>query len=127
MATVHVLENLAGGQNYSAVTHVATPTGNNAVGTPWKTCWLATFLPGTPSSRLPSTGNANTQPGQISATEANQIAAGDLMEFSFIFTDDPLLTTAQRNAMIDAAALASRTAQLADLQQRFTYYGYTRA
>jgi hypothetical protein len=122
MATVHVLEN-AGGANYRCVLHVATPAGNNAAGTSWKTCWLATFLPGTPATVL-SVGNGA---GQISQNESNSIGAGDLMEFDFIFTDDPALNTADRNALIDAVALSIKTQKLAELQARLKFYGYTRA
>jgi hypothetical protein len=122
MATVHVLEN-AGGANFRCVLHVATPAGTNAVGTTWKTCYLATFLPGAPATVL-SVGNGA---GQISQNESNSIGAGDLMEFEFLFTDDPALDTAGRNALIDAVALYIKNQKLAELQARLKFYGYTRA
>lgn len=122
MPSVHVLEN-AGGNNFRCLLHTAIPTGNNAVGTPWKTCFLAMFLPNTPTTLL-SVGNGA---GQITQNEANQVASGDLMEFDFVFTDDPALSTADRNALIDAVATSVRTNKLAELQARLKYYGYTRA
>jgi hypothetical protein len=122
MATVHVLENV-GNNNFRCVLHAAIPAGNNAVATPWKTCYLATFLPGAPATVLPIGNGA----GQISQNEANQVSSGDTMEFDFIFTDDPNLNTADRNALIDAVAVSVRANKLAELQARLKYYGYTRA
>lgn len=121
MAFVHVLQN-AGGDNFTAIAHVATPVGNNFFGTPWKTCWLVSFGASTPKSRL-IVGNG---PGQISQSESNQISGGDLMEIEFIFTDDVALNAADRNSMIDYVANQTITQRLAEFRQMFKLYGYTR-
>src|SRR3954468_16959051 len=119
MPSVHVLTN-AGGQNYSFITHIAVPAGNNAVGTSWKICWLASFGTSSPKSTL-MVGNGA---GQISQTEAAQILSGDLLEFGpFQFTDDSTLTAATRNAMIDAIAMQLTNQALSDFRDQFRYYG----
>lgn len=129
MSRVHVLDN-SGGNNFNAVTHVAVPTGNNSVGVPWKTCWLASLGAVPPSSMLLTTtlqgGNATNDPGKITSGEADSIRAGDLMEFQFQFTDEPQSTQAARDANIDAVALSVVTNRLNEFKDRFKFYGYTR-
>jgi hypothetical protein len=121
MATVHVMEYI-GASSYRFVLHVPMPAGNNAVGTPWKTCYLAGFLPKTPVTAMP-VGNG---PGQISQNEANSISSGDLMEFDVFFTVEPGADTARRNAVIDSTASDIRNTKLAELQERLQFFGYTR-
>lgn len=122
MAFVHVLSS-GGVPNYELITHAAIPSGNNSVGTPWKTCWLASFGAGKPSSWL-LVGNG---PGQISQTESNQISSGDLLELGpFLFTDEPWFTVDDRNASIDAVASQMTNMALGDFMLRFKYYGFTR-
>lgn len=124
MSSVHVLENRQGTQNYRCVLHVTMPTGNNAVGTLWQTCYLTQFLPGAPATVL-SVGNGA---GQIPQNEANQIASGALIEHEFEITDLPASATqTQRDDNIDAIAASVRATKIAELKDKFKYYGYTRA
>jgi hypothetical protein len=122
MATVHILQYIGGG-NYRAVLHVPMPTGSNEVGTPWKTCYLATFLPRSPATILP-VGNG---PGQISQSESNSISSGDLMEFEFVVTDDSGGDPILRNTIIDTVAADVKKNKLEELQQALRFFGYTRA
>ena len=124
MASTHVLwRDSADSNNYFCVGHVAMPTGNNLAGATWKVAYLATLLGSAPATMLPI-GNST---GQIGQQEANQVASGDVIEFTFIVTDDPSYTAAQRNANIDATYTQVKNAKLAELQAKLTYVGYTRA
>jgi hypothetical protein len=121
MAAVHVME-YVGASTYRFVLHAPVPAGTNAVGVSWKTCYLASFLPKTPVTGLPI-GNG---PGQISQNEANDISSGNIMEFDENFNDDPGADITQRNAFIDTSANAIKANRIAEFQDRFRVFGYTR-
>lgn len=123
MPKIHILEQAGGVNLYDGVAHVATPTGNNAVGTPWKTCFLASSGATAPVSRL-LVGNSA---GKITQAEANQITAGDLLEIGFTFADDPALDTTTRQARITLLADRRVAEFQAEFAERFKYYGYTQA
>jgi len=115
VAKYHVLDSGA------AVAHFAMPSGNNDAGTPWKTCYLASFGANSPTTRL-MVGNGT---GQIQQQEANQIGSGDLIELLFNFSDDPTLTLQQRQALLSTLGQRAIDEYTAQFASRFRLYGYT--
>jgi hypothetical protein len=127
MSKVHILDS-TGGDTFRAVAHLATPTGSNsvsvpcnAVSVPWKTCYLAAFGSGAPTSAL-LVGNGA---GKISQSEMNSISSGDLIEIPFLYGDDPSLDATGRTALIDLLAQRAIDEFKANFAVRFKYYGYT--
>lgn len=121
MARVHVLRQLSL-DTYDVVVHVAMPTTKNAVGTDWRTCYLASFGSVAPKSRL-LVGNTA---GKISQNEANQIAAGDVIEWSIVAGGVQETDVDARNAMLDFFADQEINQRLANFMEEFKLYGYTR-
>jgi len=107
MSKLHVLRGTQS-LDYTIVVHGPTPAGNNSAGVAWSACLVAAGLAQTQMT-------IGSGPGQISQAEADGIAAGTTMEAVFSFTDEPALTTPQRNALLDAQA----TQLLQGLQDRY--------
>lgn len=107
MARIHVLQ-AAGVDTYTVVVHAPTPAGNNSAGIAWSTALANAGL----ATTVMTVGNG---PGQISQSEANQIAAGTVLEGTMQWGDNPAWTNAERQA-----DLALRANQLiAELQARY--------
>lgn len=114
MSKVHLLRNL-GNKQYEVVMHAAIPAGNNLAGHSWQSVWIAA---GMNTTRL-TTGSG---PGQISAEEAAQIAAGSVMEFMCILpAESGGATQESLDSMVDRH-LAGCLVYLGDMLK---YYGYS--
>jgi hypothetical protein len=118
MARIHVLSG-DGGNNFSAVVHAPTPTGNNAAGFAWSACILQAGL----NVSVLTVGNG---PGQTTQQEMNGIQAGTILEANFPFQDDPTQTNAQRLAYLDTLATQYITDLISRYQARLQYFGLTR-
>lgn len=118
MAKIHVLE-LSGNNVYTVVVHATTPAGNNGAGTAWS---VAVANSGR-NTTIMAVGNGA---GQITQAEANQIAAGTIIEGVMQWGDDPAWTNAQRIADLDLQANQLVTELLARYQEELKYFGFTR-
>jgi hypothetical protein len=119
MAKVHVLEQ-QGANLFRCIVHFAMPAGNNDVGVTWKAAYIAAGY-NRPSSM--SVGNAGHQ---ATTQENNQLTSGDLIEAEFSFVYDPVWTTTEVNAALDAEAATRIASRTAELQALLRFYGYTR-
>ncbi len=75
MSKIHILQGAGPGQ-YQAVVHAAVPAGTNAAGVVWSDAIKNSGM----GTTVLVVGNG---PGQISQSEANQIAAGTVIEAQF--------------------------------------------
>ena len=117
MAKIHVLS--GDGSAYNLVVHTTMPTGNNTVGNSWKACYLAD------SSRV-STLVAGAGLGQILATEATDVSAGNIIELTMSIPGKPdgsSYTLAQLDAFVDFKV----NQELSNLQVKYKFFGFTRA
>lgn len=117
MARLHILTGSYDGI-YDVVVHSVVPAGNNSAGVSWQT---ALSNSGLNTSRMP-TGNG---PGQISSSEANQVAAGSVLETSFIWQDSPFWDDAQRTADLATRATQAVTEAQDVFQHRLKLFGRT--
>lgn len=117
MSAIHLLTN--GGGAYNVVIHIATPVGNNSAGFLWSDCIKN-------SGRNSTSLSVGTGPGQITQAEADQIAAGTLIEASMQWGDDPSLSNAQRLAALDVAASHLSSDVLARYAADLKYFGLVR-
>lgn len=115
MSRIHVMD-AVGPENYRIVVHAPTPGGNNAANVPWVTA-LASL------GRVTQM-EVGTDPGKISAAEANQIALGQVVEANGVFTDDPSWTNPQRVAALNAYATQLVSETQAELQRRLKFFGH---
>lgn len=119
MADIHVLGG-DGVDRWTLVFHFAVPDANNVVLVNYRTALVNSGLGGT-TSMMEGTG-----PGQITTAELAQIVAGELFEHSI---SPPLESGATDNTEMLAAARAmyarDETQELAKLQRRLKYFGYT--
>lgn len=114
MSRLHIL---ASGH---CVLHEPVPPGNNAAGVPWRTALVNSGMGGT--SVMPT----GTGPGQITAAELAQIAAGALYETAFEFVRDPNWTTAQRNEAMDECITRASGDALDKITYALRWFGATR-
>jgi hypothetical protein len=118
MARIHILDQKGPGL-YRAVVHATAPTGSNAAGVLW-------------ADAIKNSGNAVTimpagaGAGQITNNEANQIAAGAVIEAVFDWQDDPSWSNADRQANLDQVATVSIAELQRVLGERLKYFGATR-
>jgi len=117
MSSIHVLAG-NGSNLYTAVIHIATPAGNNAVGVSWATALVN-------SGMAKTTMTAGTGPGQISTSEKAQIEAGTVIEAVTQWQDDPTFTTQQRLDDFTLRTSQASTDRLNRLAAQLTYFGYT--
>lgn len=117
MARLHILQ--ASGYNvYTVVVHAPTPAGNNLAGVSWATALQNSGLAGTQLT----IGNG---PGQISQSEANQIASGTIIEAAFQWGDDPGWTNQQRLDDLNVRATQAVNEVIAEFRQRLKFFGHT--
>jgi hypothetical protein len=115
MARIHILTGSTGGV-YTAVVHTATPAGNNVANVLW-------------SDALKNSGRAVTVmtvgngAGQISQAEANQIAAGTLIEGVFQWGDNAAWSNAERQADLNIRANQLIAEMLAQYQMELRLFG----
>jgi hypothetical protein len=112
MAKVHVLDGHDG--SYRVVLHALMPSGNNAAGHPWQTCWIN-------AGRNVSSMPVGPGPGQILQSELNSVEAGTVIEF----TASLRAGTATTLAGLVAMANLEIAAQLAEAQKVYEHYGRT--
>lgn len=118
MAKIHILRG-SGNNIYTVAVHATVPVANNAAGVPWSDCIKNAGL----ATTIMTVGNGA---GQITQSEANQIAAGTVIESSFVYQDDPTRTTAERLADIDIRAQQSVDTLLSRLAEELKLFGLTR-
>lgn len=118
MAKIHVLGR-AGLNVYTVVIHATTPAGNNSAGISWAT---AIANSGHNTTILPVGNGA----GQISQNEANQVAAGSIIEAILQWGDDPTWTNQQRIDDLDLRATQLVAETVARYQDELKYFGFTR-
>lgn len=117
MSSIHILSGNAG--VFSAVVHTPTPAGNNSAGVPWTTA-------------LVNSGMARTSltigvgPGQITQAEADDIAAGRVIEArvqwgEIVGADVPTLI-----ADLDLRAQQAAQARIDQLATQLKFFGYVR-
>lgn len=117
MSAIHVLG--GNGSSFRVVVHINAPAGNNAAGTAWADAIKN-------SGRAKTVMTVGAGAGQITQAEADQIAAGTVVEGAFIWGDDPTWTNAQRQADVDLRATQLAAELLARIQADLKYFGYTR-
>lgn len=114
MSRLHIL---ARGQ---CVLHEPVPVGNNAAGVPWRTALVASGMGGT---SILSTG---ANPWQNTTEEAAQIASGEVLEISFTVELKPGMSTAERNAAMDAQIANLSREKQAEIAQALRFFGLVR-
>jgi len=102
--------------SYQLVIHVPVPTGSNAVGATWKAALLASGISG---STMLVTG---TGLGQITAAEAADITAGDVIE---IVTDARVESGGATPASLNEMANKATAAYQDRVKRQLKFYGYT--
>lgn len=118
MAAIHILTGSGNGV-YTAIIHTATPAGNNVAGVAWSTALVN-------SGRNTTAMATGTGPGQITAAEAAQIAAGTVFEASIQWQNNPAWNNAQRAADLDLRAQQAGTEKQAELATILRLFGATR-
>jgi hypothetical protein len=116
MAALHVLE--GDGIRYRVVAHTATPAGNNTAGNSWKNCLLSAGLNTTTLAE-------GVGVGQITAAEKAQVVAGDVIEMVFTIDVPTVGTNGNKLVAVQNAVAKMQADYLAQLQERFRYFGYT--
>lgn len=118
MAKVHVLT--GDGGVYNLVLHIPISAGNNGAGQPWRTCLVNSGLGGITALRT------GTGPGQISAAELAQVAAGEVYEVSAVIQTQGI-SAAGLGAAVDALAAQISAEKLIELQKALQWFGVVRA
>ena len=117
MARLHILQS-SGNNLYNVVVHAPTPAGNNSAGVSWAVALQNSGL----ALTTMTIGNGA---GQISQSEANQIAAGTTVEAPFQWGDDPTWDNPTRLADLNTRAQQAVDAVLADYAARLKHFGRT--
>jgi len=115
MARLHIREQ-TGPNIYNVIVHSPTPAGNNSAGV----AWVAANLASNVSVTQMSIGNGV---GQITNAEANQVAAGTVMETAFQWGDDPAWTNAERLADLEIRAAQAVNDAVMTMQARLKQFG----
>lgn len=112
MSKIHILD--AQNWTYNVVLHTSTPTGNNSAGKSWVDILIAIGIQ--------TSMTVGTDPGQITQTEADAIAAGTTMEIAAsILAESGGATPASLDDMTDRIIQVEKQ----KLQLQYKYYGYT--
>lgn len=114
MAKIHAFDCDDDGR-YRLVIHTAMPTGNNSVGSTWKSVWLA-------AGRASTLMTEGTGIGQISAAEKASVLAGDLIEIN---AHVPTEVVSQGAAAVNAYVDKLISQVLEKLSRQLAYYGWT--
>jgi len=115
MARLHVMTG-NGSNTFTVVCHSPTPAGNNSAGVSWATAIKNAFNPVTNMS----IGNGS---GQISTNESNDVAAGNVIETTFQFDDNPSWDSATRTAQLNLIAGDAVTRVQNDYAARLKWFG----
>lgn len=118
MSSIHILSGNAG--VFSAVVHVPTPVGTNSAGVSWQTALVNS---GMAKTNMP----IGTGPGQILQAEADQIAAGAVIEARIQWGEIAGADAPTLQADLDLRAQQASSERIAQLASQLKYYGYTRA
>lgn len=116
MAALHVLE--GDGIRFRVVVHTAVPVGNNTAGNSWKNCLISAGMNTTVLTE-------GVGVGQITTAERNQIIAGDVIEMVFTVDVPTVGTNGNKLAIVQAAVAKMQADYLAQLTNRFQFFGYT--
>lgn len=122
MAAIHILTVVAG--KLQVVYHLDIPAGTNQAGVPYRTALVNSKLGGT--TILPV---GDETAGTILQSEKTAIEAGQRYELVAeidLGANWDALSTAAKNAHLDAHASAVASQQLAYLQRVLRYFGHTR-
>jgi len=114
MSALHILDQSNG--QFRCVAHQAVPAGSNTAGVTWKNVLLGAGLNVTSMTE-------GMLPGQISTAEKAQIVAGDVVEAAFTI---PLHSGGTDNAKIDAYALSEFNNWVANVADKYAYFGKVR-
>ena len=117
MSNIHVLTG-PGDNTYLAIIHVAVTTGNNLVGTPYRTAVVNAGL----NTTIMVEGAGL---GQITTAERNTLISGALYEVSFFFGNNPTWTTTQRQNAFNAEVSQRSSAAQVFITNALAYFGYT--
>lgn len=117
MSRLHIMTG-NGGNTFNVVCHSTTPAGNNSAGVPWITA-LKNAL--NPVTKMP----IGVGPGQITSAEATDVAAGNVIEASFQFDDDPNWSAGTRTAQLNLIASDAVTRTQNELAARLKWFGAT--
>lgn len=115
MSKIHVVA--ANGDGYQVYIHTSMLAGANLVANSWSACFVSAYSPGTRMT-------VGTGIGQITSSEAAQVAAGAVLEIPATMQangDGTAPTTTQINSSADAIIAA----KFLDIQAQLKYFGYT--
>lgn len=115
MSRLHIMTS-NGGNTFTVVCHSPTPTGNNSAGVSWVTA-ISNGLK--PVTRM-TIGNGF---GQIATAEANDVAAGNVIETSFEFNDDPNWSAPTRSTQLNLIASDAVTRTQNELAAKLKWFG----
>ncbi len=116
MAALHVLD--GDGIRFRVVAHATVPPGDNTAGKSWKSCLIAAGM----NTTILAEGSGV---GQITTAERNQIIAGDVIEMVFTVEIPTVGTNGNKLAIVQAAIAKMQADYLAQLGNKFQFYGYT--
>jgi hypothetical protein len=114
---MHILTGSYGGI-YRVIVHAPTPAGTNGAGVLW-------------SDALKNSGRAITRmtvgngAGQITNAEANNVAAGSVLEAEFNWQDDPNWNALERTADLNLRATQAVTEILDVMTHELRQFGQT--
>lgn len=105
-----------GTNTFTVVAHAPTPAGNNSAGVSWVTA-LANGIK--PVTRM-TIGNGS---GQITSAEAADVAAGNVIETSFQFDDDPNWSAPTRTTQLGLIATDAVARAQTELGAKLKWFG----
>lgn len=123
MPRIHVLAQ-SGANNYAIVVHAPVPNQANSAGTNWRAALVNAGLAKTVMTVGETLPGGLPEPGRITQQEADDIAAGAVVEATFVWTDNAAWSDAQRVANLEAQATARVNDVLGSLAARLKYYGF---
>lgn len=114
---MHIMEQGALNQ-YRVIVHAPTPAGNNSAGFLWALVLINAGLAVT-SMKIGASA------GQITQAEADQVAAGTMIETQLVWEDNPAWTAAERTADLNARATIAVNETLTRYSALLKQYGRT--
>lgn len=115
MSRLHIMTG-NGLNTFTVVCHSPTPAGNNSAGVTWVTA-LANGLK--PVTRM----TIGAGSGQIASAEATDVAAGNVIETSFEFNDDPNWSAPTRTTQLNLIATDAVTRSQNELGAKLKWFG----
>jgi hypothetical protein len=115
MSKIHILK--GNGNRYTAIIHAAVPAGNNKASVAWQTALVNSGL------AYPTRMTVGTGAGQIAQAEADQIAAGQVIEAVVLWENKAEWTNAERLQDITRRADQAIAQRLATLAEELAFFG----